>query len=414
MKEQDFTRDRKQPFVATLLLMLNMLKKSLAIEIDNFLFHFQLGQPSESVKTLSTSAFIQNRKKIDPLIFQHLSSVITTSFYGKENTDIQNFMGFRLLAVDGSCIRLPSISTLKLHFGCAKNQSGVEVAQARISVLYDIQNKLVLDTCLSKSQTGERKMALSHSPHWRKNDLIIYDRGYPGYDFMLEHINAGIDYLIRLKTGEYSIVKEFIKSKKKTIITTLYPNQKQYFKDKPYDKNATIKVRLVRVDLPNSGTEILITSLLDSQKYPSKIFKQLYFLRWGVEVFYDELKNKLKLEHFTGYSIHSIEQDVYCAIFISNIQSIIVNDLQQELKEKNQNRKYKYKINTNLSYGFLKNRILALLFKKAPLEQVFQKLKALFLANTIPIRNGRTNHRKMDKYRKRMKPKVTKNQKDSI
>lgn len=34
------------------------------------------------------------------------------------------------------------------------------------------------------------------------------------------------------------------------------------------------------------------------------------------------------------------------------MQSIIVNDLEEELKVKNQNTKLDYKINTNLSYDF--------------------------------------------------------------
>ncbi|MDW8850697.1 hypothetical protein SD960_11380 [Flavobacterium sp. MMLR14_040] len=53
------------------------------------------------------------------------------------------------------------------------------------------------------------------------------------------------------------------------------------------------------------------------------------------------------------------------------MQLITLNDLEEELKVKNQNTKLDYKINTNLSYGFLKNRILELLFKEAPLEEVF-------------------------------------------
>lgn len=54
------------------------------------------------------------------------------------------------------------------------------------------------------------------------------------------------------------------------------------------------------------------------------------------------------------------------------MQLIILNDLEEELKVKNQNTKLDYKINTNLSYGFFKNRILELLFKEAPLEEVFR------------------------------------------
>ena len=107
-------------------------------------------------------------------------------------------------------------------------------------------------------------------------------------------------------------------------------------------------------------------------------------------------------------------QDFFCAIFISNLQSVIVNSLQDELKERNQNTRLNYKINTNLSYGFLKNRVLELLIKEVPLESVFNELESIFLQNTIPIRENRNNIRNTGKYRVRSKPKVTKNQKDAI
>ncbi|MFE3871620.1 hypothetical protein ACFX5F_10330 [Flavobacterium sp. ZS1P70] len=80
----------------------------------------------------------------------------------------------------------------------------------------------------------------------------------------------------------------------------------------------------------------------------------------------------------------------------------------------NENTKLDYKINTNLSYGFLKNRILELLIKEAPLESVFKELENLFLQNTIPIRKNRNNKREVGKYNKRIRPKVLKNQKDAI
>lgn len=92
----------------------------------------------------------------------------------------------------------------------------------------------------------------------------------------------------------------------------------------------------------------------------------------------------------------------------------MMNDLQDELTIQNKRKQYNYKVNTNLSYGFLKNRILELLYKKAPLERMFHELEGLFLKNTIPIRTNRSNSRNMGQYRCRIKPKVTKNQKDAI
>lgn len=414
MKEQDFTRNRKQPFGRVLLFMLNLLKKSMVIEIDNFLQHLNSKLDCQKVQNFTSSAFVQKRKKIKPEVFNYLSSVITDNYYIKSNRNIKLFNGFRILAVDGSKITLPITQELKSVFGESKNQTNTSIVQGMSSVLYDVLNKLVLNSVLENIKIGERELALKHKTHWRQKDLIVYDRGYPSYDFKYEHIKAGIDYLIRVQKKHSKIVSSFILSKKRTLIIDIFPQEKHVFTGKDYDKTTGLKVRLVRVDLPNGEIEILMTSLLDSQIYPTSIFKELYFLRWGIETFYDELKNKLKVEYFTGYSLMSIQQDFFCAIFISNLQSVIVNDLEEELSIKNRTTKLDYKINTNLSYGFLKNRILDLLFKEASLEEVFKELENLFLQNTIPIRLSRNNKREVGKYRNRIRPLVLKNQKDAI
>ncbi|MDN3674589.1 IS4 family transposase [Flavobacterium branchiarum] len=414
VNKQDFSRKRKQSFDQVLLFMLNLLRKSMAIEINNFLDYLNSKLHFQKVESFTSSAFVQKRKKIKPEVFNYLSSIITDNYYVQGNQNIKLFKDFRVLAVDGSKITLPFTEQLKIAFGESKNQTNTSIVQARSSVLYDVLNRLVLDSVLENIKTGERELALSHKSHWKENDLIIYDRGYPSYDFKYEHIKAGIDYLIRVQKNHSKIVSSFISSEKRTLIVDVLPQEKHLFTGKDYDKTTSVKVRLVRVDLPGEEIEILMTSLLDSQIYPSAIFKELYFLRWGIETFYDELKNKLKVEYFTGYSKMSIEQDFFCAVFISNLQSIIVNDLEEELKVKNQNTKLNYKVNTNLSYGFLKNRILELLFKEAPLEEVFKELEKLFLQNTIPIRLNRNNKREAGKYRNRIRPLVLKNQKDAI
>ena len=414
MNKTDFSRKRKQPFGDMLLFMVNFLKKSLVIEIDSFVSFLNSKANLTTVKKFTKSAFVQKRMKINPDVFKYLSKVIIENTYIKSNTGIKRFYGLRILSVDGSKLILPYTEELKKEFGESKNQTNKGVVQARISVLYDVLNSLVLDSEMGKLETGERILALKHSIQWKKNDLIIYDRGYPSYDFKYEHIKAGIDYLIRVKTTHSKIAQCFVDSGEKSIVTEIFPQERYSFKGKDYNKNSALKVRLVRVDLPSGEVEVLMTSLLDCQKYPTKIFKELYFLRWGIETFYDELKNKLKVGCFTGYSKMSVLQDFFCAIFISNLQSIIINDLQEELNIKNQDTKLDYKINGNLSYGFLKNRILELLIKEASLENIFKELQNLFLQNTIPIRPNRNNKRNVDRYRARVKPLVLKNQKDAI
>ena len=60
-----------------------------------------------------------------------------------------------------------------------------------------------------------------------------------------------------------------------------------------------LHLRLIRVKLDTGKIEILITSsMTDKQKYPHKIFKELYHKRWPVEVDYLFMKERLEPGNF--------------------------------------------------------------------------------------------------------------------
>lgn len=391
--------------------MLNFLRKSLSLEIENFIDLFRIGPNSKFTK----SAFVQARKKVSPEVFDRLSQILINEFYTDNTPAIKLWKGFRLLGVDGSRITLPITSELKAIYGETKNQSDTVLVQARCSVIYDVLNKYVLEGVLGPIKRGERDLALEHLAHCKDNDLIIYDRGYPSYDFINEHLKRGFDYLMRVKTSYSQLIKDFDKSRKKSLVVNLYPGKNVKLSDKEYTKNSHIKVRLIRIELGQGQVEILMTSLLDSNPYPTNQFKELYFKRWGVETFYDELKNKLRIEHFSGYSNQSILQDFKAALFVSNVQTLIISELEEELKESNLGKKYDYKINTNISYGLLKNRVVTLfLDEKSAGFDIVEELKFLYKSHLVPIRPNRKFERNPGKYRSRIKPKVTKNQKDGV
>lgn len=391
--------------------MINFLTKSLSLEIENFVRY--LKRDISTAVPFTKSAFVQCRKKISPEVFRHLSRLLVNEFY-TDNSGVELLKGFRVLAVDGSRVTLPVTQELENYYGKTTNQTNTYVIQAKVSVLYDVLNNLALDGVFSNVSIGEREMALEHLEHCKTGDLLIYDRGYPSFNFILEHHQRGLDYLMRVKTDFSGVTKSFLERGEKSEVLEIHPgkNTKPYVKVN--QKQPSLKVRMIRIELPNGQTELLITSLLEDQKYTPIFFKELYFKRWKIETFYDELKNKLKIEHFSGYSHQSILQDFFAALFISNVQTIIIADLAEEIKANNLNKQYDYKINTNLSYGFMKDRIISLFLKKQNIQQVIEELKELFKNHLVPIRLNRSNKRNIGKYRNRTKPKVLKNQKDAL
>lgn len=393
--------------------MINLVKKSLQLELHSF-----MQVASKKHKTISNSAFNQARMKIKPDLFKHFITALNKQFYSDNDERVVLWNNFRLIGCEGSTLTLSVTKELEKKYTHNVNQHTTDVLLARTSILYDLENGMILDGILAPFSKGERQLATSQIQGLKKSpfkELIIFDRGYPSFDLIYNLNRLKINYLMRVKPNFSNVTKEFMEGSSMDVITEIKPGKNLNIIDKLYKKNQPIKVRFVKALLDNGETELLITSLMNQSEYPTSLFKELYFKRWGIETNYDKLKNKLLIESFTGYSEASIFQDFYCTLFLSNIQSILVSEANEELlNQEVKTKKYQYKINTNLSIGFIKARLIELFFKDSKTDYILAELEKLFVKNVIPIRPNRSFERNTLKYRKRKKPPVTKNFKQAF
>ena len=393
----DFTRERKMPFRKVVLFMMNLSRRSLQIDLTGFMRSF-----ADGVRDVTGSAFNQNRKKIDPLLFKELMRVLNAEFYTDNDERVLLWEGMRLLAVDGSVLSLPQTRGLEKIYGRSSNQHNTIVVDARCSVLYDVLNKMVIDGALAPFHVGERTLAKQHLPHCGQGDLVIYDRGYPSYALMHASQDRGAQFLIRCTHQFNGQVRAFVASDLRSLVVEMGAG-KNARPERGTTKDDRITVRMVKVLLDSGETETLLTSLLDEVRYPTALFKDLYHQRWGVERFYNVVKNIVRVEQFTGHTAMVIQQDFYCALFMCNIHSLLVSEAQEELPAMHPDRKLTYKINNNVSFGYMKNEIVRVLIEE-DIESTMESLKDLFLRNTVPIRPGRHFPRNREKYRTRNKP----------
>lgn len=384
-----FTRNRKLPFSSLILFMINLIKQTLQKELTNF-----ISLISSSKENITKSAFSQSRKKLKAEAFIDLNDTLAESFY--KDDDFKKWRGFRLLAIDGTCLTLPQSKEIIKDFGFAKNSLHPELMMpmATISSYYDLLNGIIIDSQIDQYKISEFMLALGHLDKSRKNDLIIFDRGYAATWFFIYMNLKGVDYVVRLQRNFLQEFDSFWNSKKMSEIITINRCSEKSIKalDILGIKFESFKIRLVKVILDNGEVEVLATSLLDEKKYLYSEFKDLYFLRWGIETNYDHLKNNLAIENFTGLSTLSVTQDFFANMFIVNLQSVIINDVQTEIDEGKRDAEYDYKVNRNLSLGFMKDRVIKILLSKN--SKGYEELKKLFKLEPVPIRKGRKFERK--------------------
>mgnify|MGYP001576794927 CR=1 FL=1 len=405
VSEKDFTRSRKLTFATMALCMIKLLKQNLQVELTSYFSDINRHKVNEQM-SVTSSAFVQSRKKIKPDMFYDLSKIVSDDFYQDNDENVKLYKGHRLLSVDGSAINLPVNKATKEAYGTYNNQNITnDVVLGRVSIMYDLLNEIVLDGILCNHSIGEVPLSREHIKNAKESDIIIMDRAYPSFESIYEMQKRNIQFIYRCRSNFSNQANKFYESKQKEAVIEITPAQTGPFKDLPYTKDATILVRMLRIKLSSGEIEILMTSLLDNKTYPYTDFKELYFKRWGIETYYNRFKNIIGVENFSGTSDQFIQQEFNCALYMSNMQSILTKDAQEEADEKYLNRKYEYKINTSLSLCFIRNKLVKLFTSQKENEELMQELKTLFVVNVVPIRPNRTFIRDHDKYRTRTKPK---------
>jgi hypothetical protein len=411
-EEKDFTRERKVGFVSLVCLILNMIRKSTQLELDEFREKF-MPEVAEAT-TYTKQSFSEARQKLSPRAFTLLNDEFILGFY--EDDDYKTYKGFRLLAIDGMRVEIPNNKQTQKQYGFVSNGDGSpKLARALSSQLMDIENKLMLTSTLGRCDANERVLAEGNiekilpwkTPHSR--DLILFDRGYPSAGLIFYLLTHGVHFLMRVSANFYSEVTDTA-TPDETVEIVITKERASKLKEKgtAIPVGTVLKVRVVKVELSTGEIETLITDV-SAKEINYEECKALYFKRWGIETRYDVLKNQFEIENFSGETPLVIEQDFYATMLLSNIASLIEQDALEEMQKKNAQKKLKYaeyKINHNILVGKLKNHLVEIILEEdnEKKDAMFNRMIAELERNIVAVIPGRSFKRekksKVNKYHK--------------
>jgi hypothetical protein len=94
---------------------------------------------------MSQQAFSLARQKVKWEAFEEL---FQASVRGSYNEVLKDWRGFLLMAIDSSHIALPRDAGLRAYYGAVGK--GLSAATARASLLYDIENDIIVDAKIGK------------------------------------------------------------------------------------------------------------------------------------------------------------------------------------------------------------------------------------------------------------------------
>jgi hypothetical protein len=391
----DFTRQCVLTFPVLMLLLLQKSLKSLQAHLQEFLG--QLGGGG-SAPQLSGGALTHARAKLCASAFVELNeSAVLATVYGTPHAALaRHWRGHRLLSVDSSLMRLPSSAALGEVFGwvqCANHHGPLErYPQGRVSVLYDVLNQVALEASLSASTEAETEMAHRHLAAVQPGDVLLNDRGYTGYRWLVAVRAAGAHFVSRCSRGSFAEVRQlFLRNEVGVSVEVKLCAPKPVRAEcRQRGWPLTLTVRLVTVRLSTGELEVLATSLLDQTAYPTEVFGPVYGQRWGQETYYGRLKGRLDLEHCSGQTVEAVEQDFHATVLLSNVESILVGPAQTQVAQQTAGRQQPAQVNRAVSLHAIKYRLIDLLTSRVPAPVVLAQLTEWFQANPVSVRPGRT------------------------
>ncbi len=391
----DFTRHRQLTFPVIMLFTLQKTAKSLQRHLHEFLDELADGEWFEPV---TTSAWTHARAKLKPTAFIELNrECVVPAIYGPAPLfRLQHWHAHRLLGLDSSIVRLPNGPDLLAQFTPVEvinnhGKTGTSYPEGRISVLYDLLNRVSLDGRLERSGLGEVELAIEQLACAGKGDITLFDRGFTGFRLLAWHDQRGVDFVGRCSSSSFAASQDLFRKNraKHSIVVKLYAPRHERAELQRLGLPVELVVRLVSLRLPTGELEVLVTSLLDQEEYPTGEFAALYHHRWGHETFYGLLKGRLELENFSGHTPEAVRQDFHSTVLLCNLETILTAGTDAALQDQSRAHTHPKQVNRAVSFHALKHELVPLLYSDLPTAAVIEKLRTWFAGAPVSVRDGR-------------------------
>jgi hypothetical protein len=210
-------------------------------------------------------------------------------------------------------INIVDSSTIRLVANCldwAKHRR--RKAAAKMHLRLDLHSFLPKFVLVKSAGTNDLFESYEVCADVKAGEIVVFDKAYVGFDHLYALDRRGVFWVTRAKENmQYKVVGQHTAPKGK-IIRDVYIK----LTDSKSLRKYPAKLRLVEaiVEIDNElRAMVFITN--NMQWAPSSIC-ELYQSRWGIEVFFKEIKQTLQLADFMGYSENAVRWQIWVALLV--------------------------------------------------------------------------------------------------
>jgi len=205
-------------------------------------------------------------------------------------------------------------STISLVANCidwAKHRR--RKAAAKLHLTLNLQTFLptiaIVEEAAHHDSTRARELCIP----LKEGEIVVFDKAYVDFKHLFELDERGLFWVTRSKDNmNYTVIEELPTPVGQGIIhdQTIVLNADK--SQNAYPKPLRIVTALVEIN----GKNVEMTFISNNFKWAASSVAGLYQSRWGIEVFFKQLKQTLKLSGFIGYSKNAIKWQIWAALLV--------------------------------------------------------------------------------------------------
>ena len=214
--------------------------------------------------------------------------------------------GRKVRVVDGSTVTMPDTTENQAAYPQQKSQKpGCGFPIARILVIFSLSVGTVLEAAIGKYQgklTGENSLLRGLYPVLDEGDVVLADRYFSGWFDIVLPWQRGIDVVVRKHQLRQTDFRQGTwLGKDDHLVSWVKPPRPKWMSRSQYlALPDELTLREVRVRVVQKGFRtrslLVVTTLLDAERYPPEEIALLYRRRWEAELHLRSLKIVLQMD----------------------------------------------------------------------------------------------------------------------
>jgi len=242
-----------------------------------------------------------------------------------------HYHGRPTYTVDGSTVSMPDTPELVTAFGYADTKHGPSrFPVARITFIAQAGAETVADYRIDPYRTAESTQFHAMWDRLPSGAICLCDRHFSSFYDLAKLGQRGIDVIscLHQRRDPNRLIAQGRKIGRHqwAVPLDLAPQLRKAYRDPTLPQ--VISVRLIRVSFMRNGQRRqlwLVTTLLDSKRYPRPEIIQLYRDRWGIETRIDSLKTTLKLAVLRSKTPPALQCELAATVLAHNLTWTIIH-----------------------------------------------------------------------------------------